>query len=81
MFYIGNNQLEIVDQYKYLGVTVDYSVSSKTNSIVQVVLLHPTGGALSSDWSVKSFIIVVYVNIFFNFSQNLLSKVGQFFFS
>ena len=35
--------------------------------------MQPAGRAITSDWSVNSFIIVIYVNVL-KFSQNFLSK-------
>ena len=40
----------------------------------KLFLAHPTGRALTSDWSINSSVMVVYEKIFLNF-QNFLFKV------
>ena len=59
-----------------LVVTYSYTISKGREEYACLsisFLNHPTGRALTSDWFVNSFIMVVYKN-FFKFSHNFLSK-------
>ena len=50
-------------------------VYSDMETPCKLLSVHPAERAVTSDWSVNSFILVVYEKIYVRFSQNVLSKV------